>query len=134
MSVAQHSWGRHRRRSPRLPNGSSRSADCLIRRKKKIPVVDVRSFAFVLYQICLFCDNHTNDIFKFCSSILLEFFLSKRWWRHRPLILALAGQRQVDLCDLKASLAFRARPGKPGLHREILSQNFFLYPLLSLQL
>ena len=29
------------------------------------------------------------------------------WWR-RPLILALGRQRQVDLCEFKASLVYRA--------------------------
>jgi hypothetical protein len=38
------------------------------------------------------------------------------------LIPAFRRQRQVDLCELKASLVYRLVLGEPGLHKETLSQ------------
>jgi hypothetical protein len=34
-----------------------------------------------------------------------------------PLILVFGRQRQMDLCEFKSSLVYKAVPGQPGIHR-----------------
>ena len=46
---------------------------------------------------------------------------SARQWSPPSLILAFVRQRQVDLCELEASLIYRV-PEQPRLHRETLSR------------
>jgi hypothetical protein len=44
-----------------------------------------------------------------------------QWW-HTPLVPALWRQKQMDLCEFKASLVYRASSRHPRPHSEILSQ------------
>jgi hypothetical protein len=52
----------------------------------------------------------------------LKPFLEEEVGKYTPSIPALRRQRQVDLCEFKVSLAYRASPRQPQLHRETVSQ------------
>ena len=43
----------------------------------------------------------------------IKISLAGHWW-HMPLIPALGRQRQVDLCEFKASLVYTGQPGQIG--------------------
>jgi hypothetical protein len=68
--------------------------------------------------------THGGHTYRQIKSNQINKYLKICWaWWHMPSVSALERQRQVDLCEFKASLVYKEFRTARAIHRKTLSQN-----------